>query len=189
MSSNQLSEMYQLMTTNVLYKLDPAFDNMQLRSAISSSLISFNRTQVTLVNGYLIYMAYKLQLITNYNIPCILYQVWPVWTLGNEESSRLITKFGSLSVGLQAILLNSSTVYPFFCIQLLVKQVTSILLPGISGLYYGEETSMTNHPSIRYIFLLFTSTYIQAYCFKNELGLSSDFFMCCFLIIQKMSLI
>ena len=101
MSSNQLSEMYQLMTTNVLYKLDPAFDNMQLRSAISSSLISFNRTQVTLVNGYLIYMAYKLQLITNYNIPCILYQVWPVWTLGNEESSRLITKFGSLSVGYQ----------------------------------------------------------------------------------------
>lgn len=56
-------------------------------------------------------------------------KVWPIWTLGNEERSRILSKFNQLAIGLQVI---------------------SILLPGSPSIYYGEEIQLTNYPSLSY---------------------------------------
>lgn len=49
--------------------------------------------------------------------------------MGDEERSRIYSKFNQLAIGLQ---------------------VTQILLPGSSSIYYGEEIQLTN-PSITYV--------------------------------------
>ena len=55
--------------------------------------------------------------------------MWPVWKLGDEEKSRISSKFNQLAPGLQII---------------------QILLPGSPSIYYGEEIQLSNHQSIKY---------------------------------------
>lgn len=52
-----------------------------------------------------------------------------MWALGDEDHSRIMTKFDTKSAGLQMI---------------------QILLPGTPSIYYGEEIQMKDHPSISY---------------------------------------
>ena len=46
MSDDQFSQMYQIMSTNVLYSLNPIFDGPQLKAAVQQAIENFNRTQV-----------------------------------------------------------------------------------------------------------------------------------------------
>jgi len=94
------SQMYQLVSTDALNRLEPIFDGLQLKMSIEKVINSFDNTKMT-----------------------------PVWRLGNEDQSRVLSKFDRLAVGLQVI---------------------QILLPGNAGIYYGEEIQMRNHQSISF---------------------------------------
>lgn len=46
MDDDQLSQTYQIMSTNVLYSLNPIFDGPELKTAVQRAIEKFNRTQV-----------------------------------------------------------------------------------------------------------------------------------------------
>ena len=99
-SDDKWVQMYQLVTSNSLYNLESKFNGRQLKDAVQQQLQICNKTQV-----------------------------WPAWTLGNEETSRINNKFGRMAPGLQ---------------------IVQLLLPGIKSIYYGEEIEMSNLPSISF---------------------------------------
>lgn len=92
--------MFQIVANNALYNLPVDFNGIQLHKAIKQIV------DVSSKSG-----------------------VWPMWILGNEETSRVKNKFGRSSMGLQ---------------------IVQLLLPGIKCIYYGEEIQMTNHPFLSY---------------------------------------
>jgi len=100
MSDGSFMQMYKMGTTDALNRLESIFTGVQLKTAIEQVLSTFNHTQV-----------------------------WPTWTLGNEERHRILSKFERLSTGLQ---------------------VVQLLLPGAAVVYYGEEIQMKNHPFISF---------------------------------------
>lgn len=122
MADERWTQTFPTMTTSALYKLNPVFSGVDLRTAVQSSIESFNKTKVFWFHpsDELNYWKTKL---------CIFWQVWPTWVLGNEEKSRILTKFGQLAFGLQMM---------------------QLFLPGSASIYYGEEIQMTNTVSISY---------------------------------------
>lgn len=50
MSDERWAQTFQMMTTSALYKLNPVFTGLELRTAIQSSLESFNKTKVYILS-------------------------------------------------------------------------------------------------------------------------------------------
>jgi hypothetical protein len=49
MADDQFSQMYPIMCTNILYRLNPMFDGPQLKTAVQQAIETFNRTRVCIV--------------------------------------------------------------------------------------------------------------------------------------------